>query len=80
MILLREKLVKVRKGRQCCWCWEEIPVRTMAQKQTTVDGDGVGDVYLHPECYEASCKLPSDDLYFSEGSIEPFRRGSTEKG
>jgi len=67
--------VKCRSIHNCYWCGDRIDFGDSAIYYTGKWDGEFNNYYLHPECEEASKKLPSDD---SEYGYADFKRGSTE--
>lgn len=53
MYRFEERVVMVRKRRQCFWCHEWIEVGNHASVSSVADGGSVRSNYYHPECYTA---------------------------
>lgn len=63
-------VAKSRKARRCSWCDEMIEVGQPKATWLWKDGGDVGEVRMHPECYEASVKTLNhvDGYEFTPGS------------
>ena len=75
---LKNKEVTVRKVHLCSWCGEEIYPGERAQSRAyKMDGDFTSD-HMHPECYEASGIVGSEEGGCWTWNPGEYERGGTE--